>query len=417
MKTARLVLSVLVIVALLFNFIGCSSNTLSSGNLMVGITPNKVAVSTELKEDAVNVNNFSLELFKNSIREGENTLVSPLSVIYALGMTANGAKGETLKQMEDVFGMKSQDLNVFLYSLMDVLKKNESAKLKLANSVWFTDDKSFNVSKDFLQTNADYYGADAYKEIFDNSLVEKVNGWVGEKTNKRIDKVIDESFVSPNTIMYLINALYFEAEWDYPYYNNNVEKGVFATNSGKKQKCEFMYGNEGTYLESKNATGFVKPYKDCNYAFVALLPNKDLTVEKYLETLNYDSLNRIFASTENARVMTAIPKFETEFDCEMKETLKTMGMALAFDRDNADFSNIGKSKIGNIYISKIKHKTFISFNEDGTKAGAATAAEFSVKSMLPIEEKQVYLDRPFVYMIIDTNTNFPIFIGAQNSIR
>lgn len=417
MRFVRGVLSIIIIAVMSINLCGCASGNISTNNLMVGITPNEVAVSTELEKDAAGVNNFSLELFKNSLCDGKNTLISPLSTIYALGMVANGANGETLRQMEQTLGMNSQELNIFLYSLMESLEKNKNAKLKLANSIWFTNHERFTVNKDFLQTNADYYGADIFETPFDRSTVENINGWVSKSTDKIINEIVDNSTFNINTVMCLVNALCFEAEWTETYKETAVHEGEFKAALGKKQKCEFMYGEENTYLESENAVGFIKPYKDSSYAFVALLPDENITVEDYIKTLTDEALNKMLTNAKYATVQTAIPKFETEFDFELNEILESLGMPLAFDQAKADFSSLGISESGNIYIHKVMQKNFVSVAEKGTKAGAATAIIMEYKSASPIELKQVYLNRPFVYMIIDTNTNVPIFMGTQNSIE
>jgi serpin B len=179
-----------------------------------------------------------------------------------------------------------------------------------------------------------------------------------------------------------------------------------------------MYGIEGTYLEDENAVGFMKSYKGGKYAFVAMLPNEGVSVSKYIASLNGESLNALLTNPQYVTVQTSLPKFETEYDVEMSEILKTMGMTKAFDSDYAEFEGLGTSIEGNIYINRVLHKTFILVGEKGTKAGAATVVEMTDgASAVPLEMKEVYLDRPFVYMLIDCENNIPFFIGTLMDVE
>ncbi len=415
MKFIRSGLAVLITVVLILNVCGCS-DSLNKDNLMKDITPNKVTASEDIENDTVKFNEFSVDFFKNSLKENGNTLVSPLSAIYSLGMAANGAEGETLKELEKAFGMEREELNLYLYSLMKKIEKDETTTLNVANSAWFTNRDSFKVNRDFLQINADYYGADAYKAPFDASTIKKINKWVKNRTDGTIDNIVDDSIVTPNAVVVLINALCFEAEWLSPYENGEVRKGKFTSASGQKQDCDFMYGEGGWYYEDTNAVGFCQLYEG-DYAFVAMLPNEGITVEEYIKSLNGERLTEMLKNPNRGVALdTAIPKFEHEFDFSAVDTLEKMGVNRAFDQEIADFSALGTSKNGNIYIGEVKQKTYISVAEKGTKAGAATAIVFFDKSSSLEPEKQIYLNRPFVYMIINTDTFVPIFMGTVNNI-
>ena len=280
-----------------------------------------------------------------------------------------------------------------------------------ANSVWFTDDERFTVNDDFLQTIADYYKAEIYKAPFDNNTLRDINIWVNEKTDGMIPEILDR--IPPAAVMYLVNALAFEAEWQEPYTEYQVREGEFTREDGTKQKAEFMYGTESAYLEDENATGFMKSYKDGKYAFVALLPKEGVSLAEYTEALDGKALSELLANPKAGTVYTSIPKFETEYSAEMSDTLKSMGMTDAFDSYAADFLKLGRSDAGNIFISRVLHKTFISVGEKGTKAGAATVVERLDTAADPTEAKKIYLDRPFVYMLVDCENNIPFFIGTM----
>ncbi|MBQ6930855.1 MAG: serpin family protein, partial [Clostridia bacterium] len=344
------------------------------------------------------------------------TLISPLSVLCALAMTANGAENETLEEMEAVLGMSKDELNLYVYSYINSLPDSNEYKLSLANSIWFTGDERFTVSREFLQANADYYGADIYKAPFNDKTCREINKWVKHKTDSMIPEIDDE--IPTDAVMYLVNALAFEAQWRKVYEKDQVRDGEFTKEDGTKQTAEFMYGMEGTYLEDEKASGFVKYYKGGKYAFVAMLPDEGVSVSEYVASLDGEKLRAMLSDPGYTTVSTALPKFETEYSVEMNDVLKGMGMPTAFVSDEADFTALGTSARGNIYINRVLHRTYISVGEKGTKAGAATAVEMADEAgMETLEPKEIYLDRPFVYMLIDTENNIPFFIGTMTDIE
>lgn len=370
-----------------------------------------------LQTDAVAVTDFSLRLFNQSAKEGENTLISPLSVLYALGMTANGADEETLVQMEKVFGMSRQELNSYLYVYGQSLPQRDKCKLSLANSIWIKDDIGPAVQEDFLQSTARWYDSQVYQAPFDESTLNEINGWVDENTDGMIPNILNE--IPPDAILYLINALAFDAEWENIYKENEIRDSIFTTADGTEQAIEMMYSDEDLYLEDEHAVGFVKYYDSEDFAFVALLPEEGISVTDYISSLTGEHLQQLLSDPQNVEVHAAIPKFECEYDVEMSDILQSMGMKDAFDPDTADFSSMGSTEDMTFCISRVLHKTYIAVDEKGTKAGAATAVEIrQMSALLNIEAKTVYLDRPFVYMLIDCRQdNLPIFIGTLEHVH
>ena len=384
-----------------------------AADLMDGIEANFVEkVSLDTGSEAVA--DFGVRLFQTSYADGENTLISPLSVLCALSMTANGARGDTLTQMEEVLGLDTETLNKWVYSYMAQLTASEDAKLSLANSIWFRDHERLTVERDFLQTNADYFGASVYKAPFDETTLKDINAWVKEHTDDMIDGVLDE--IPEEAVMYLINALAFDAKWRTEYEKSDVRDGLFhiLDAEGTTREIELMHSTENQYLQDDLASGFIKYYKGGKYAFVAMLPNEGVSLKDYVASLTGQHIQQLLSNPEYVTVYAAIPKFEAEFSCEMAEILQNMGMKDAFDGDLADFSALGTSQRGNIRISRVIHKTFISVDEKGTKAAAVTVVEMSDEcaAVIPEDYKTVILDRPFLYMLIDTETNMPFFIGT-----
>ena len=409
-------IALLLVFAMALCMTACSQ--VSANDLMKDVPAKAVDVLPDMDAGAAAAADFGIRLFQTSMEEGKNTLISPLSVLYALAMTANGADGETLVQMEQVLGMDVDNLNSYMLAYLDLLPEAKDYKMSLANSIWFKDDPDFIVEQSFLQTNADYYGAGAYKAAFDEGTRNNINNWVKEHTDGMIPEILDE--IPDEAIMYLVNALAFDAKWADEYEEHQIREGRFIMEDGTRQDVDMMHSEEDTYLEDDMATGFIKYYKDRRYAFVAMLPNEGVTVSQYVDSLTGEHLRELLNNPQDLTVFASIPKFETEYDIEMSEVLQEMGMTDAFDWRVADFSRLGTYTVDgmNICINRVLHKTFISVTEQGTRAGAATAVEMVAEGAMEIVEfKEVVLDRPFVYMLIDCETNLPFFIGTMMNVN
>lgn len=409
-------IALLLVLSMTLSLTACSQ--VSANDLMKGVPAKAVDVLPDMDAGAAAAADFGVRLFQTSMEKGKNTLISPLSVLYALAMTTNGADGETLAQMEQVLGMDVDNLNSYMLAYLDLLPEAKDYKMSLANSIWFKDDPNFLVEQSFLQTNADYYGAGAYKAAFDEGTRNDINNWVKEHTDGMIPEILDE--IPDEAIMYLVNALAFDAKWADEYEEHQIREGRFTMEDGTRQDVDMMHSEEYTYLEDDMATGFIKYYKDRRYAFVAMLPNEGVTVSQYVDSLTGEHLRDLLNNPQDLTVFASIPKFETEYDIEMSEVLQEMGMTDAFDLRVADFSRLGTYNVDgmNICINRVLHKTFISVTEQGTRAGAATAVEMVAEGAAEIiEYKEVVLDRPFVYMLIDCETNLPFFIGSMMNVN
>ena len=386
-----------------------------AADLMVDISPNQI--NARPADDAFigSMSEFFVELFKKGVTDGQNSLISPLSVMLALAMTANGADGETLIQMERLLGgdIPIEALNEYLYRYVQNIPNTEKSKLNIANSIWFRDDgESLQVQPEFLQRNADYFGAAAFSSAFDAQTVRDINSWVKTNTDGMIDQILDEI---NDELLFLINAVMFDAEWQNVYYAHDIREGEFTNFAGEVEKADFMHSRESRFLDDGLAVGFVKPYAGGKYSFAALLPNAGISLAEYIESLTGERFLNTLNNAQQAIVQASMPKFEYEYEIEMKDALRVMGITHAFDENTADFSQMATTELGNgnIYISKVLHKTFISLDELGTKAGAATLVATAPGSAPnPEVPKIVRLDRPFVYAIIDNAANLPIFIGT-----
>ncbi len=370
-------------------------------------------LNTEKTPDIV-LNDFAVHLLQTSIEENENILLSPLSISSALAMTANGADGETRNQMEEVLGLSVNSLNQYFYDYLTSISREKEQSLLSANSVWIKDDESLTMEEDFINIIQAWYNSETFKEEFDAKTLKKINAWVKDKTNEMIPEILDE--IPKEAVIYLINAIAFEGEWKEVYYESQVRPGEFTLTDGTKIDVDMMYSEEYRYLEDEQAKGFIKPYKGGRYAFAALLPNEDISVEEYAASLTGEGLYQLLSGVKMDIVNAAIPRFESGYQCELSDVLKSMGMTDAFDGELANLSKMAHSENGNLLISRVIHQTFFALDELGTKAGAATAVEIVEETAMEVENepKEVHLDRPFVYMIVDCDYNTPIFIGILN---
>ncbi|MBR3751893.1 MAG: serpin family protein [Ruminiclostridium sp.] len=381
--------------------------------LTAGITPGTYSNTVDFDgPETTLVNDFSVCLFQQAVEDGEDTLLSPISVLSALAMTANGAKGETLAQMEEVFGLSIPELNSWLLAWTHAAG-NYEAVVNSANSLWLKTD-SILAEEDFLQACVKWYEAEVYQAPFDQSTVKDMNLWVEEHTDGMIEEMVRE--LSPDTVMCLMNALAFDAEWQRIYYDYQVREDTFTTEGGTQQKAEFMYSNEDYYWEDDLSTGVMKYYKGDVYAFVGLLPKEGVSLDAYVDSLTGEQLRQIINGFTSAEVQTKIPKFQSETTANLNQVLIKMGMTDLFDPALADLSGMGTSSTGMLYVNQVLHKTFINVDERGTQAGAATMVAVGEGAEAPQEIKQVHLDRPFLYAIVDTRNHIPLFMGTMTDI-
>ena len=361
---------------------------------------------------------FSAELLKKSalsdIKAGKNAFISPESVMMALGLAANGAGGDTLTQFLDMFGCKNmEEVNTALSALMSSAASNE--QLGIANSIWVRD-RDITLKQDYAEICKRRLDAESFLAPFSSETLAALNGWVNTKTKGMIPAIKD-SF-SEDEVAVLINCTTFEALWNDPY-TNNPEDDKFTAASGDKQDCKMLYSTEHTYIGDDQASGFLKYYDGSHYAFAALLPNEGVSISDYADSLTGEKLLKLFGEPSyDYTVRASIPEFKFDWGKSIAEAVSEMGLDKAF-MPSADFSNMAETSTGLLYIGDVIHKTHIELDRSGTKAAAATEIEMKCGAALIDEEKikRVYLDRPFIFAIIDLETSLPVFMGAVNSIE
>jgi len=381
----------------------------------------KLSVSPKGSE-AVNeaLASFGLKLLqKTREADKQSPLVSPLSVALALSMTANGADGNTLAQFQEVLGggVDLEELNAACAQyLSDYQGLLGSSQCRIANSLW--KDHSGGIYEDFVSKCRGYYSAQVYEaELSEPRIVDDLNGWVSDKTNKMIPQIIDQPFPE-ETACLLVNALYLKNSWLSEFDPLSTHTMDFHHAGGPDSQVEYLrkFDTQLSYLQGKGAQGVVLPYDDGRLAFVAILPDlypDSPDLGQWLNNLEGNSLSQLINNREDAIFLSfAIPKFSAEWKGNLEDTLPLLGLEDAFVPGAADFSSLGDSPEG-YYISQVIHATKIEVNEKGTEAAAATVVAAESGAAAPPQEGiTLILDRPFLYGIVDLYTGVPLFLGT-----
>ena len=364
---------------------------------------------------------FSLNLLNQTIKDADgegNVMVSPASVMMALDMVAAGAKGDTLKQLTDLFvkGQGALDQQAYAAALMDKINGSKDVEFTCANAVW-NNEKLLGdgINTRYVDYIKETFLAEYKAEAFGNGTADEINKWADEHTKHMISEIVKD--IDPYTAMILVNAICFDGKWETEYEDYQVNTGKFTKTDGSTQDVMFLSDETRDYFETDKATGFMKAYKGGEYAFLAILPKdgsisanafaKDFTAEDYEKFIK--------SVTTQYDVFSKMPEFKSDFELTMNDTLKTLGAGDVFDENKADLSGIA-GEPGDLFVSKVIHKTHIEVDRTGTKAAAVTAVSVEVASAEPPEFKTVNCDRPFVYAIVDVKTMTPIFIGTVNEV-
>jgi serpin B len=371
-------------------------------------------------DDLVSGNSaFALDLYQQLKTNGGNLFYSPYSISLALAMTYAGARGETEEQMADAlhFGLPQDRLHPAFDSLdIELAKRGEGAKgkdnegfrLNIVNAIW--GQKDYEFLTDFLDTLAEHYGAGLrildFIEAPEESRI-TINDWVSEQTEGRIKDLIPQGMIDSLTRLVLTNAIYFNAAWAFPFNENATSDGVFHLLNGDEVTVPMMRQTESFgYAEGDDYQAVALPYDGNELSMVILLPAAG-EFGAFESSLDFPKLQEIINNLQYQEVALTMPKFEFESSFDLKETLSDMGMPAAFSSD-ADFSGMNGRR--NLSITDVVHKAFVSVDEAGTEAAAATAVIVGETS-IPMELVNVNIDRPFIFMIRDIETGALLFVG------
>jgi serpin B len=362
---------------------------------------------------------FALDLYQQLKESDGNLFYSPYSISLALAMTYAGARGETEEQMARAldFGLPQDRLHPAFNSLaIELAKRGEGAKgkddegfrLNIVNAIW--GQKDYEFLNDFLDTLAENYGAGLRILDFIGAPEESritINDWVSEQTEGKIKDLIPQGMINLLTRLVLTNAIYFNAAWASPFNENATSDGVFHLINGDQVTVPMMRQTESFgYAEGDNYQAVELPYDGNELSMVILLPDSG-QFSDFEGSLDFPKLGRILDSIRYQEVALTMPKFEFDSSFDLKTTLSDMGMPVAFTTD-ANFSGMNGQR--NLYITDVVHKAFVSLDEAGTEAAAATAVIVGLTAV-PAQPVTVNIDRPFIFMIRDIETGALLFVG------
>jgi len=389
-------------------FFGCEVGVDSSPPQMRPLT------ATEQKLVQAN-DGFWLKLLKevNKKDAEKNVFISPLSVSFALGMALNGAEGETYDAIQSTLGldgMTRDEINSSYRSLMQTFSTvDPKVQMQIANSIWYRE--GFSVEPAFLDVNRTYFDAVVRALNFSSpDAARTINAWVQEKTNGKIVKIVEPP-ISAEIVMYLLNALYFKGTWTYQFKPEQTRDEEFTLKDGSKVPCRMM--NQESSLSLYPAQDFQAidlPYSYRIYSMTVLLPRAGQDINEFISSLTQTEWQQITENLKEQNIFLSIPKFKLEYDLDLKDPLKALGMEIAFDPLRADFRRISQMvyQMGErLYISEANHRTFVEVNEEGTEAAAVTSIGIGVTSAPP----SIRVDRPFLFLIRERSTGTVLFVG------
>lgn len=382
--------------------------------------PGEVHVSTQLNVEGKPYEAyaaFGLELLRRSREEGKNALLSPLSTALALGMTANGAGGDTLKEFEALFGMDVDTLNSLCVNMThDYQSLGGSTQANIVNSLWC--DPQLTMDDLFAARCRQIYGAELfYADLQKSATVNAVNDWVKEATHGLIPKTVEK--FSDQAVLALVNALYLKNKFYLPFDTPHFEWTIDFTNAdGTISQPQGM--SNGTrnerYLSHDNGQGVLLPYDDGRLGLLLMLPDEGVSLTDYLDTWDGSTISSLLKNEQERLVSLSVPRYELEWSGSLAEPLQTMGLVGAFDVDKADFTGMGTAN-GPLYIGDVIHKTVLKVNEEGTEAAAVTAVIMECGAAMPPDDLVVLsFDRPFVCGIVDLENGAPLFLGTVENL-
>ncbi len=408
MMYKRIIAIMIAIMLLGTGLAGCSKN--GEGSLT---NIPKVKADT-IGDEVVDANSrFAFDILKAvySTDTDGNVFLSPASISMALAMTWNGANGNTKEEMAKALGFDGVNdmlINGGFAYLVDVLNTDaDGITTNLANSIWIRE--GFPVLDSFKKTNSDYFAAAIEELDFSkDEASDVINGWVKKNTKGLIDSIVDDD-IHPATIMFLINTIYFKGNWQVEFDPDQTYVSDFYSSGLPDGKVDMMSYKRNTLFHEADEYKIISlPYGDGGMFMDLILPDEGTMMDEFVKQFNYEEYMTALSNiNEEHDVIVEIPKFKTEYELSLKNALISLGVEEAFT-GAADFTGINEG--GNIFISDVKHKTYIDVNEKGTEAAAVTSVEMKLTAAMdPIVFRA---DRPFLYTIREAETDSILFAGV-----
>ena len=374
--------------------------------------PRELSTTEQAIAQASNTFAFSLLRAVNKSFADSNVFISPLSASMALGMALNGTATETHAEMRTTLGLTSgtmAEVNQGYKSLIDMLRAlDRNVDFRIANAVWYRDTFGPDIEPGFLSTTRTFF--DARVEGLDFTApgaVTAINDWVKSSTNGKIDKMVDQ--IPSEIVMYLMNAIYFKGNWREQFDPKRTAAAEFTTNRNQVVTAQMMTRRGGFRVRrlSVGTTAVELPYGGDAFVMTAILPPENTDVNAFIDVLTPQVLDVLTTEMDDPRMILNLPKFRLAWEDEFNDELKSLGMQRAFEPDGADFTPLSARLGHNLYISKVRQKTFVDVNEEGTEAAAVTSVDIGVTSF----PGTIDFNRPFVFVIRERLTGTILFIG------
>ena len=393
--------------------------------------PQPIQLTAEQKVFANDNNQFTLNFLKtvNEVdQSGKSFIYSPLSITYVLGMVNDAAIGDTEKELEQTLGFHKggiKAVNDYCKKLIDGLPKvDNKVTLDIANAIFLN--KDYALKQQFQQDMQDYYDAKAEALDFSSpQTLEHINGWCNDKTKGMIPKILDE--VNPYTVSYLLNAIYFKADWASKFDSKNTKEETFTTETGSTTLPMMHQYVLISYLKTNTYSAVILPYGNSLWNMTVMLPEEGATTDDIIKEVAQSSVlnNRGWCGTggnvfQGYEVDLKLPRFETASDTDelgLVELMKKMGIKQAFDSDFAEIPNMCEDR--NLYISMMRQKAKIKVNEEGSEAAAVTVAGVNATTAVSPQEypkATFHANRPFVYVISEASSGVILFVGKFTGI-
>lgn len=360
-------------------------------------------------------NRFAIDLYQHLSQTKGNLFFSPYSLSTALAMTYAGAAGKTAEEMAQLlhFRLPSTAIHDAFNKLANLVfsENYPGYKLQIANRLW--GQKNYSFLPSFIQLTEEYYGAALAEVDFQhqpNQVRETINRWVAQVTEENIQDLIAEGVLTNSTRLVLTNAIYFEGNWLSPFGGENTEASLFTTESGQQVTVPMMYQKNRFWYGSDDGVKVLRLfYVDYKLSMVILLPDTREKLTQLEQNLSLEKLQSLLdCADQEYMVELWLPKFKLSAEFDLKETLSQMGMATAFSLEAANFAGMNGSP-HDLYLSTVVHKAFLNVNEAGTEAGGASGVIAASRSTAP--ETTFRADRPFIFLIQDSESDSILFIG------
>ncbi|MBN1290150.1 MAG: serpin family protein [Actinobacteria bacterium] len=362
---------------------------------------------------------LSIEFHKQVASEDglKNIFLSPVSLEMALAMTMNGAEGETRTAMENALqlnGLSAEEINRLNKDLINWLEETDPGiTLNIANSLWGRQDITF--SDEFLDMDREYYSAEVRSlDLQSGSAAKMINKWVSDNTNDKITEIIKPP-ISPQTILLLLNAIYFKGTWTSEFDKSQTKDMKFTTAGSGEKEVPMMFGSgEYGYMENEQFQAVRLPYGDENVAMYVFLPRDTQSLENFIGNLKAEEWNTWMTQFNRMEGDIRLPRFKIEYEKTLNDALTALGMGIAFT-DQADFRKMVEAGTATdpVRIKTVKQKTFVDVNEKGTEAAAVTSVEMELTAVPEPEQRfEMTVDHPFYFVIRDDPSGINLFTGS-----